>query len=47
MEGVLSQREADINWHLVAYYSGRMLPAERNYRNYDTELLAIVEAFKI
>lgn len=35
-----------MNWHPVAYYSRKMLPAERNYETHDAELLAIVEGFK-
>ena len=35
-----------MNWHPVAYYLRKMLPAERNYETHDAELLAIVEGFK-
>ena len=44
--GVLCQQDTDMNWHPVAYYSRKMLPAERNYETHDAELLAIVEGFK-
>ncbi len=44
--GVLCQQDAYINWHLVAYYSSKMLPAELSYETHNNELLAIVEAFK-
>ena len=44
--GVLCQQDIDKNWHPVAYYLCKMLPAERNYEIHDAELLAIVEGFK-
>ncbi len=46
IRGLLCQQDADMNWHPVAYYSRKMLPAERNYETHNAELLAIVEAFK-
>ncbi len=33
-------------WHPVAFFSRKMIPAETRYKTYDQELLAIVEAFK-
>lgn len=33
-------------WHSVAFFSQKMIPAETRYKMYDQELLAIVEAFK-
>ncbi len=33
-------------WHPVAYFSRKMIPAETRYKTHDGELLAIVEAFK-
>ena len=33
-------------WHPVAYFSRKMIPAETQYKTHDAELLAIVEAFK-
>ena len=33
-------------WHLVAYFSRKMIPAETRYKTHDGELLAIVESFK-
>ncbi len=33
-------------WHLVAFFSRKMIPAETQYETHDGELLAIVEAFK-
>ena len=33
-------------WHLVAYFSRKMIPAEIWYKNYDDKFLTIVEAFK-
>ena len=46
--GILSQIgnvEVDPNWHPVAFYSRKLIAAERNYETHDQELLAIVEAF--
>ena len=46
--GVLSQLTSDDSgrWHLVAFFSCKMIPAETRYETHDGELLAIVEAFK-
>ena len=50
--GVLSQLTSDHltsdqgQWHPVAYFSRKMIPAETRYETHDGELLAIVEAFK-
>ncbi len=33
-------------WHLVAFFSQKMIPAETRYKTYNQELLVIVEAFK-
>ena len=50
--GVLSQLTSDHltsdqgQWHPVAYFSRKMIPAETRYKTHDDELLAIVEAFK-
>jgi len=41
--GVLSQ-EQEGKWELVAFLSRIIQPVERNYKIYDKELLAIVEA---
>ena len=47
ISGVLSQMTSETGqWHLVAYYSRKMIPAEMRYEMHDAELLAIVEAFK-
>ena len=43
IEGVLSQ-EQDGKWKPIVFLSRTMQPAERNYKIYDKELLAIVEA---
>ena len=45
---VLSQLTSDDlgRWHLVAFFSHKMIPAEIRYETHDNELLAIVEAFK-
>ena len=45
--GVLSQMTSETGqWHPVAYYSQKMIPAETRYETHDAKLLAIVEAFK-
>ena len=49
--GVSSQLNLDSHapsnqWHPVAYFSRKMIPAETRYETHDAELLAIVEAFK-
>ena len=46
--GVLSQLTLDDlgRWHPVAFFSRKMIPAEIRYETHDSELLAIVEAFK-
>ena len=50
--GVLSQLTSDHltsdqgQWHPVANFSRKMIPAETRYETHDGELLAIVEAFK-
>ena len=50
--GVLSQLTSDHltsdqgQWHPVAYFLRKMIPAETRYETHDGELLAIVEAFK-
>ena len=56
--GVLSQLSSEVRlnkivtktdlgqWHPVAFFSRKMIPAETRYETHDGELLAIVEAFK-
>ena len=44
--GILSQLQDDGNYHPVAYWSRKMIPAERNYETHDQELLAIVKVFE-
>ena len=43
--GVLLQRESDLQWHPVAFYSKTMQGAELNYPIYDKEMLAIISGF--
>ena len=45
---VISDKASGLNvdWHLVAYFSRKIIPAMTQYEIYDGELLAIVEAFK-
>ena len=33
-------------WHLVAYFLRKMIPAKTRYKTHNSELLAIVKAFK-
>ena len=42
--GACLLQEHNGNWHPIAYYSRKMIPAETNYPIYDKELLAIVAA---
>ena len=46
--GVLSQLTSDDlgQWHSVAFFSRKMIPAETRYETHDGKLLAIIEAFK-
>ena len=45
ISGILSQKQ-DSGWKVVAYFSRKMIDAERNYEVHDAELLAIVESFR-
>ena len=46
--GILSQLTSDdlSHWHLVVFFSKKMILVEIWYETHDKELLAIVEAFK-
>ena len=44
--GMLSHLTDSGWWHLVAYYSRKMIPAKTRYKTHDGELLAIIEVFK-
>ena len=46
--GVLSQLTSNNlgQWHPIAFYSQKMIPAKTRYKTHNSELLAIVEAFK-
>ena len=44
--GVLSQKCEDGLWHPVAFRSETMTAAERNYKIYDKEFLAIIRALE-
>lgn len=52
IDGVLSQQSNNLitpdfsQWHLVAYFSMKMILVKTQYKTHDAELLAIVEAFK-
>ena len=41
-----SNRSDFSQWHPVAYFSRKTIPAKTQYKTHDAELLAIVEAFK-
>jgi len=41
--GILSQKQEE-KWKPIAFLSRKIQPAERNYKIYDKELLAVVEA---
>jgi len=43
---ILSQRDEERRLHPVAFHSRKFQPAEINYKIYDKELLAVVDAFK-
>ena len=43
---VLNQRTDLGQWHLMAYYSRKMILAKTRYKTHNSQLLAIVEAFK-
>ena len=44
--GVLSQLTLEGRWHLVVFFSRKMIPVETRYKTHKGELLAIVETFK-
>lgn len=44
--GVMKQKDAEGEWHPIAFFSKKMSPAECNYAIYDKELLAIVQALE-
>ena len=44
--GALLQKQDDGLWHPVAFRSASMRAAERNYKIYDHEMLAVIEALK-
>ena len=48
ISGVLSQLTLDDlgQWHLVVFFSHKMIPAETKYKTHNGKFLAIVEAFK-
>ena len=37
---------SNVNWHLVAYFSRKMIPIKTQYETHDGELLVIIEVFK-
>ena len=45
ISGILLQKQ-ETEWKVVAYFSQKMIDAERKYEIHDTELLAIVESFR-
>ncbi len=45
ISGILSQKQKT-EWKVMAYFSRKMIDAERNYEIHDAKLLAIVESFR-
>ncbi len=45
-EDLISSKSEIGQWHPVAFFSQKMIPAETRYKTHNQELLAIVEAFK-
>ena len=43
---VLTQMDSNSDWHPVAFILRTLSPTERNYENYDQELLSIIRALK-
>ena len=48
IDGVLSQLTLDNlgQWHLVAYFSRKIIPGKTCYKTHDDKLLTVVETFK-
>ena len=46
ISGILSQLHDDSQWHPVAFFSRKCIPAECNYGTPDLEMLAIVESMR-
>jgi len=46
LSGIISQKLEDGLWHPIAFQSEGMAPAERNYKIYDKEMLAIIASLK-
>ncbi len=46
-EDPISSKSEIGQWHLITFFSWKIIPAETRYKNHDQELLAIVKAFKI
>ncbi len=44
ISGILLQKQ-ETEWKVTAYFSRKMIDAEKNYEIHDAELLAIVESF--
>jgi len=44
--GVLSQKDENGTFHLVAFFLKAMIPTEYNYDIYDKELLAIIRCLE-
>ena len=46
LEAYIVQKYKDKIWHLIVYYSKKLIPLELNYDIYDKELLTIVTVLK-
>jgi len=42
---IYSQKQPNIEWHLVVYYLKTIINAELNYHIHDKEMLAIIFSF--
>ena len=43
---IFFQKGLNGKFHLIAFYSQKLIPAEINYKIHDKELLIIIKAFK-
>lgn len=46
-EDVWSKQDSDKNWHLVAFFLRKILPAKKNYKTHDAKLWVIIICFKL
>ncbi len=48
IDRILSQLTSDhsVQWHAIAFFSRKIIPAKTRYETHDSELLAIIKVFK-